>query len=91
MCVLRVCKREDGEVVLVPLVDAAGVPVPQSGFDFLLALAPLALEFLHEQTELLAEGVEALPPVRAAVLVPVADEDFVEQFVDIVEHGDFVR
>ncbi len=54
------------------------VPIPQPRFDFRGALGFLALHFGEEEGELLSECVKALPPVVAAVLVAVADEELVE-------------
>jgi hypothetical protein len=68
------------------------VPVTQAGLEFALDLALLrVLQLGEEQAELLAEGVQALPPDTVAVLVYVADEDFVEEIVDVHEHGLVMR
>jgi hypothetical protein len=68
------------------------IPVAQASFEFCLDLVLLARrQLLEEQAELLSERVQALPPVAATVLVHVADEDFVEQVVDVKEHGLVVR
>jgi hypothetical protein len=68
------------------------IPVAQASFEFRLDFALLArLHLREQQAKLLAEGVQALPPVAAAVLVHVADEDFVEQVLDVEEHGFVVR
>jgi hypothetical protein len=67
------------------------IPVAQASFKFGLDLALLARrQLLEEQAELLPERVQALPPGAAAVLVHVADEDFVEQVVNVEEHGPVV-
>jgi len=67
------------------------IPKPQPRLHIPLLLLALALEILKQERHLLAECVQALPPRAAAVLVLVADEDFVEELVDVAEHGDVVR
>lgn len=74
------------ENLLVPLMDALLIPVPQSRFDL-----ALVVELVKQEPKLLAECVQALPPGAAAVLVLVADEDFVQQRHDVCEHGLVVR
>lgn len=65
-------------------------PIPEHEPSLEILLLLLALEVLKQKAKLLAERVQALPPVAAAVLVLVADENFVEEVVDVVEHGDVV-
>lgn len=68
------------------------IPIPQSGLHFALAFRLLAgLEVLQQKRDLLAECVQGFPPMRASVLVPVAGEELVEEFVDVVEHFLVVR
>ncbi len=70
----------------------AAVPKSQSRFYF--ALPPFqraVLKLLEQEVDLLAECVQAFPPRAALVLVSVAREDFVEERVDVVKHGDFMR
>lgn len=45
---------------------------------------------MQKKTELLAECVQGFPPDAAAVLVFVADEELVQERVDVLEHGDVV-
>lgn len=73
--------------LLVPCMHTS-VPEHQSRLEFLLLL--LAIELLEKKAELLAERVKALPPVAAAVLVLVADENLVQKFLNIAEHGDLM-
>lgn len=65
-------------------MDAPLIPKPQSSFNLALALTLLALHLSNQQTDLLSKTVQALPPMRAAVLVTVACEELVEQVVDVV-------
>lgn len=63
------------------------IPKPQSGLYSLpsLVLAELlGFKLAQQQRHLLPEAVEGFPPGAAAVLVPVADEEFVEETVDVV-------
>lgn len=68
------------DALLVPVLEALGDLL---GSPFLL----LVLHGLDEQTHLLAELPQGLEPVVAAVLVPVASEELVEQLVDVLELG----
>ena len=47
-------------------------------------------KFLEQEADLLAETAKAFPPCAALVLVSVAREDFVEECVDVVQHGYFM-
>jgi hypothetical protein len=78
--------------ILVPLVDEVVIPVSKPSLQFGFALGLLGgFELSKEQAQLLAERVQALPPVAAAVLVSVAYEYSVQQLVDVVQHGFVVR
>lgn len=59
-------------------MDAFLIPVAEPGFEFGLALTLLALQLLQQQAELLSKAMEAFPPMRAAVLVTIADKELVE-------------
>ena len=77
------------------------IPVPQSRGDLLVHRhGCLLLSFLlwrrllelgqrfEQQAQLLAELPQGFEPVVSAVLVAVADEEFVEEGVDVVELGE---
>lgn len=67
-------------------MDALLVPVLETERDLLRGpLLLLVLHLLHEQPHLLAELPQRLEPVVAAVLVSVADEELVEERVDVLE------
>jgi hypothetical protein len=73
--------------LLVPLMDTILIPESKPRLDLLLALGLLRhLHVLEEETELLAELVQALPPVGAAVLVAIPHEQLIEKLVDVDEH-----
>lgn len=59
------------------------IPVPQPRFDIVFLLLALGLEIVQKQADLLAERSQRFPPVGAAVLVFVADEDLVQQLLDV--------
>jgi hypothetical protein len=81
-----------GEYILVPCVHELVVPVAQAGLELPLDFALLWVLHLQEQEgKLLAEGVQAFPPDAAAVLIYVADEDFVQQVMHVQEHRFVVR
>jgi hypothetical protein len=68
------------------LVNALLVPELQSSLQLLRnSRFLLAFHLLQEQGELLAELRQALEPVASVVLIPVAHEDQVEEFLDIEE------
>jgi hypothetical protein len=73
-------------------MDELVIPIAKPRADFVFGLGLLArLHLADQQAKLLSEGVEALPPRAAAVLVHVADEDFIEEVVNIEQHGLVVR
>jgi hypothetical protein len=65
-------------------MDELLIPVTKPSFNLAFSFARLHL--FEQETELLAECVQALPPVAAAVLVPVPREDVVEERVDVEQH-----
>ena len=68
-------------------MNATVIPIPQSRLNLALKLVLLGgLHLLKQEPELLSKRMEALPPMAAAVLIFVADEDLVEEFVDILKH-----
>jgi hypothetical protein len=70
----------------IPLVNALLVPELQSSLQLLRnSRFLLAFHLLQEQGELLAELRQALEPVASMVLIPVAYEDQVEEFLDVEE------
>ena len=81
----------EAENLLVPLVNALLIPEPQTRFNLAFALTLLALHLLEQEPGLLSKRVEALPPMRAAMLITVAYENFGKEFVDIVQHCFLVR
>lgn len=73
-------------------MDELFIPVTKPSFEFGFELVLLgSLHLMKQEAELLSKRVQALPPVVPAVLIPVTDEDFVEEVVDIVKHGLVVR
>ena len=79
----RANSHEKGELV-VPLMNELSIPVAKPDAESISNLGLLARLHLDEQeTKLLPEGVQALPPVAAAVLIHVADKDFVEELVNL--------
>jgi hypothetical protein len=78
-----------GKSLLVPHVDEFLIPIAQPGGEFGFGL--VGLHLLKQETELLAECMQRLPPVAAAVLVLVPHEDLVEEFVDVKQHCFVVR
>lgn len=65
-------------------MDELLIPVAKTRRQLGFALILLAALHLRKQeTKLLSEGVQQLPPVAAAVLVHVADEDLVQELVDV--------
>jgi hypothetical protein len=73
-------------------MDEFVIPVSKPRLDFGFEISLLGgLELYEEEPELLSKRMQALPPVAAAVLVAVADEDFVEELLDVVQHCLVVR
>lgn len=72
-------------------MDTFLVPISQPQLQSLGALALLAVKILQQELDLLAEGVQALPPVRAPVLVAISDKDLVQEILDVLKHGLVMR
>lgn len=64
------------------------VPISQPCFNLCWTFGFLtSVHFGQQESELLSEGVQALPPMTVAVLVSIAREKLVEEFINVDEHS----